>query len=162
MCFLFGIPGSNGNNGIPEQIEISRTDGVVCNQQEEEIIPVVIAQRITREPENQHTDDNGHKTEDQVPWTHTTLAGFCVLHQPAIDNSHNHRQQLCYRHDDLIIATHFLNHGNVLCAIHGTCLLGEEFLHQCRNGVYHKNQSKRSNQMSQDPLFFRYRSGLHF
>ena len=157
--FLLGITGDQGADGIPEQIEIGAANGMVANHQEEEIEPVDVAHIVAWEQENQAADNDGHESENQVPWTHSALAGFGFLDQPTVQQAHTHTQNLGGRHDDLIPAAHLHDHFHIPHAVHGAGLLGKEFLHQCSNGIDYEDQTQRSDQMTQDPFFGGYRVG---
>lgn len=65
--------------GVPEQVEVGRSDGVVANQQDEEVYPIIFTQGAAWEKKNQSTDNDGAKSENQMPGAHTALAGLCVL-----------------------------------------------------------------------------------
>ena len=160
LCFFLGITGGQGADGITEQIEIGRTYRMITDQKEEEIVPVALSHAVAREQEDQTADDNGNESKDQVPRPHFPLPGLGVLNEPAVEKSCKHGKDLCHGHDNFIYAAHLLDHGDIPDAVHSSGLLREEFLHQRRNGVDHKDQSQRTNQMAKHPFFCGY--GLRF
>lgn len=128
---------------------------MVANQQEEEIIPIAVAQPVLPgELENQRANGNRCKAENQIPGPHTSLPGGGVLHQPAIEQTSAHGKQLCNGHNHLIPAAHNANHIHIGGAVHSANLLGEELFHQCGNGIYNENQAQRPQQMAKDKLLF--------
>ena len=135
---------------------------MVANHQEEEIEPVDISHVITGEQENQAADNDGHESENQVPWTHSALAGFGFLDQPAVEQADTHTQNLGGGHDDLIPSTHLTDHFHVADTVHGSGLLSEELFNQCCNGIDHKDQTQRSDQMAKHPFLCGYRIGSRF
>ena len=64
-----------------------------------------------------------------MPRAHTSLFGFRVLNQPAIEQTYTHCQNLCHCHDNLIPAAHLADHFHIFDTVHGTGLLRKEFLH---------------------------------
>ena len=134
--FLRGAGGQR-HDGVLKYKEVAGANGVVANQQEEEIIPIAVAQPILPgELENQRANGNRCKAENQIPGPHTSLPGGGVLHQPAIEQTSAHGKQLCNGHNHLIPAAHNANHIHIGGAVHSANLLGEELFHQCGNGIY--------------------------
>lgn len=77
---------------------------MAADQQKEEVIPIAFTQGVTGEQENKAANDDGYKSENQMPWPHTPLPGFRILNQPAIEQANTNGQNLGNRHDDLINA----------------------------------------------------------
>ena len=132
---------------------------MIADHEEEEIEPVDIAHVVAGEQEDQAANDDGYKTEDQMPGAHPALPGFRFLDQPTVQQAHTDTQNLGGRHDDLIPAAHLHDHFHIIHAVHGAGLLGEKFLHQRRNGIDHKNQAQRADQVAQYPFLGGYRVG---
>ena len=132
---------------------------MIADQQEEEIVPVVLSQRLPGEQENQAADDYGNKSKNQIPRTHTTLPALGMLDQPAVEKTGAHGKDFCHSHNDFIYAAYLHNHGNIVHAIHGAGLLGEKLFNQRRNGIDHKNQSQRADQVPQHPFLCGYGLG---
>ena len=153
VSLLLGITGGKGADIVSEKIEVAGADGVEADQQEEEIIPVALSQGVAWEQENQRPDDNGDKSEDQVPGSHAALPAFGILDEPAVQQAHAHAQDLGDGHHHLVAAAHLDDHVHVAGAVHGAGLLGEEFLHQRRHRVDHKDQAQGADQVSQHPFF---------
>lgn len=120
---------------------------------------LVLSQRLPGEQENQAADDYGNKSKNQIPRTHTTLPALGMLDQPAVEKTGAHGKDFCHSHNDFIYAAHLHNHGNIVHAIHGAGLLGEKLFNQRRNGIDHKNQSQRADQVPQHPFLCGYGLG---
>ena len=117
-------------------------------------------QNIAREKENKRADGNRDKTKYQIPRTHTSLTGFGSLNEPAVEQTRKHRKHLGGSHYNLVPPAHLLYHFHIVNAVHGTRLLGEEFLDKCRNSVYNKDKSKWAYQVTKHPFFCGNRIGL--
>ena len=100
-----------------------------------------------------------------MPRAKTALPGFRVLDQPAYQQARKDAENLGDCHDHLIASAQRLNHGNVGFTIHGTGLLSEKLFHEPCDAVDYEHQTKRAEQVAEDPLLpgnrTRFDTGIH-
>ena len=129
---------------------------MVEDQEKEEIVPVTGADVLPGELEDQAADGDGHHSEYQVPWTKSSLTGLCLLKEPSVEKADEHTEDLGYRHDDLIVATHLLYHLDIVGPVHDSDLLCEVFLHQRRDRVDDEDRPEGSDEVTESHFFFVY------
>ena len=157
------ITGSQGDDIGIEQIIEAGSQQVIDDISHIKIDPEHALRAGSRLQEHQHTREDGHKSENQIPGPHTPLAGFGVLHQISRDQSHRHGQDTrAHGHPVVERSQALVDLPRHIASHRQRHLLHDVDLQQRGDGVNQHNQSQGAYHMTQDKLFSGHRPGGGF